>query len=334
MSLIIPLFIPHEGCPHACIFCNQHSISGEQATIDADKVRQTVEQWLQWKNSGRQCMVAFYGGSFSGLQQERQEELLNAVQPYLREGSVDAVRVSTRPDYIDSRRLSLLRRYGVTTVELGVQSLDDGVLQACRRGHTAQQVREAVSCLRVSGFLVGIQLMLGLPGQNFTSLRRTVSATIALAPDMVRIYPALVVAGSRLEQLWKQGKFTPLSLGKAVVQAAYMKKRFDKASIRVIRMGLQAGDSLDQTFRAGPYHPAFGEMVFSRMMFHRARKILAACSSRDSVRLVINPKDQSIFRGVRSANLHRLSELGLLERCSLETSVDVARHTIRCDGEE
>ncbi|WP_035272893.1 elongator complex protein 3 [Desulfogranum japonicum] len=330
MPLIIPLFIPHEGCPHACIFCNQRSISGESEKIDRTTVQQTVTQWLQWKKPGQQCMVAFYGGSFSGLEKKRQQELLGAVQPYLKNGSVHGIRISTRPDYIDRQRIALLQEYGVTHVELGVQSLDDEVLERCRRGHSANQVRAAVALLQQAGCVVGMQLMLGLPGQSFTSLRGTVSDTIALSPDMVRIYPALVVAGSRLEQLWQHGRFTPLSLDKAVVQAVYMKKQFDKANIQVIRIGLQVGDSLMQSLRSGPFHPAFGELVFSRMMLKTTRKILAACGKHDNLRLVINPKDQSVFRGLRSANLHRLSELGLLERFSLETSENMTRHAIGC----
>ncbi len=334
MSFIIPLFIPHEGCPHACVFCNQRAISGEQQHIDRDMVRQTIRRWLAWKRDHRTCAVAFYGGSFSALPEQRQLELLGAVQPFLARGEVDRIRISTRPDSIDPHRIAMLREHGVTTVELGVQSLDNVVLELAGRGHSSEQAGEAVTLLRQAGCVVGMQLMLGLPGQNFSSLRRTVAKTVALNPDMVRVYPVLVVAGSKLEQLWRQAQFLPISLEKAVLQAAYMKKQFDKASIRVIRMGLQAGESLRRTLLAGPFHPAFGELVHSRIMLGRTRKLLAACGEDDKVQLVIHPRDQSVFRGVRSANLHRLSELGLLSRFSLKTSEHIARYEVRCEFQQ
>ena len=332
--LVIPLFIPHEGCPHCCSFCNQHQISGQdREPITATTVDQVIEDWLG-RSGDRysQVQVAFYGGSFTGLPLERQRSLLSAVQPYLQAGRVQEIRLSTRPDYIDSERLDLLKEYGVGVVELGVQSLDDQVLRLAGRGHSAEATLEAAQLIKSSLLKLGVQLMVGLPGQSFASLRRTLSQVIVLEPDLVRLYPVLVLRGSGLELLFNQGRFQPISLHKAVLQAAFMKKRFDDHGIRVVRMGLQPGPELENSLVTGPYHPAFGEMVKARMMFNATRRLLASASLEKPVVLVINNRDQSVFRGLRSANMKRLRQLDLLERFTLQTDPNQPRGTVRLAG--
>ncbi len=333
MASIIPVFIPHEGCPHSCVFCNQHSISGQAGpSVDAEAVKRTIATWLARmkgkKDKGHSIEVAFYGGSFTGLPLERQEMLLGAVSFFLKTDQVKSIRVSTRPDYIDIARLTLLATHQVRTVELGVQSLDDQVLQQAVRGHSCEDVHQAVGMLKEQSFSVGMQLMVGLPGQSFLSLRQTVHQTLSLQPDFVRIYPVLVVAGSRLAHLYEQGEYQPLSLETAVFQTAYMKKQFEQKGIKVIRMGLQAGASLESSLVAGPYHPAFGEMVYARIMLRQTRHLLAKQPECDDLQLVINKKDMSIFRGVGNANMYRLSELGLLDRFSLVTDEAQPRYQI------
>lgn len=330
MPLIIPLFIPHEGCPHRCLFCNQHSISSQnQPPIAGAEVVATIREWLVRAKPERRALaqVAFYGGSFTGLPAARQTELLTAVQPFLHRGEVQAIRLSTRPDYIDQGRLALLISHGVTTVELGVQSCDDRVLRQAGRGHSTADSLRASRLIREQGLQLGWQLMPGLPGEDGRSLRRTVAATLQTRPDFVRIYPALVLRGSGLERLYHHGGYRPLSLGWAVVLAAFMNKRFDDQGIGVVRMGLQSSATLEQDLVAGPWHPAFGELVKARLMLQQVRRILARTKA-DQVTLVINDRDQSIFRGPGSANLLRLQELGLSKRFTLRLDPDQPRQTV------
>jgi histone acetyltransferase (RNA polymerase elongator complex component) len=328
--MIIPIFIPHEGCPHRCVFCNQRRISGfADKPVRAADVRVTIQTWLDRQDrGGRGTQVAFYGGSFTGLSRSRQKELLGAVVPFLEQGGVRSLRLSTRPDYIDQEKVELLKEYHVSTVEIGVQSMDDRVLATAKRGHTSADVERAVPVLRLAGMEIGIQLLLGLPGDNRATLRRTVEQVVALRPDFVRIYPLLVVRNSALAELYSRGRYTPLSLDKAVVLAAWMKQRFDAAGIQVVRMGLQAGPELEASLLAGPWHPAFGELVASRLMLRRTRKLLAQASGDSPVRLSINDRDQSVFRGMKSANIKRLRQLGLWRRITLTADPDQLRGTL------
>jgi histone acetyltransferase (RNA polymerase elongator complex component) len=334
MPLVIPIFIPHEGCPHCCIFCNQHRISGHtDPPVTAAGVAATIRTWLDRcrPENRQQVQVAFYGGSFSGLPAERQIELLAAVQPFVEQGQVQDIRLSTRPDYIDSPRLDLLARYRVSIIELGVQSCDDGVLRQAGRGHDRAQIGAAAALIQGYGIRLGIQLMLGLPGDSFRSLRHTVQEVIRLQPEFVRLYPALVLRGSGLEQLYHRGGYHPLSLGRAVVQAAYVKKRFDDQGIQMVRMGLQPTLDLEQALVAGPYHPAFGELVAARLMLRLTRRALAAVPAATKVTLVISDRDQSVFRGLRSANMRRLRQLGLQDRFLLRTDPEQKRQTLKIE---
>jgi histone acetyltransferase (RNA polymerase elongator complex component) len=332
MPLVIPVFIPHQGCPHCCVFCNQYRISGftGEKYVSAREVGNIIQNWLKRSSAdGREVQVAFYGGSFTGMDRSRQEELLDAVAPYVAEGLVKTVRLSTRPDYIDQKTVSFLRCKNVGIVELGLQSLDDNVLEACQRGHSAEQSVTAVKLLQESGFMIGVQLMLGLPLQTTRSLIQTVKKVAALNPDFVRIYPVLVLQGSILANLYEKGRYKPLSLGAAVAQAARMKKHLDEYGIRIVRIGLQPGPELEKTLVAGPYHPAFGEMVSSRLMLKKTRKILKDVKDGEQVTLTINERDQSMFRGMKSANMKRLMELNLVDRFILRTDASLPRLSVR-----
>lgn len=332
MGFVIPVFIPHEGCPHCCVFCNQHSISGRSGkeVVRAQDVTGIIETWLGYRRnpSTGPVQVAFYGGSFTGLPLVRQQELLGAVRPFLDHGSVDTIRLSTRPDYVSPEILIFLRDAGVSVVELGIQSLDDAVLRAAGRGHDSARAVLAIKQLKTAGFAVGAQLMIGLPGQRFRSLAQTVSRIVSLKPDFARLYPVLVLRGSPLATQYEQHSYDPLSLSKAVVLSAWAKQRLTAHGVPVVRMGLQPGPELEDALLAGPYHPAFGEMVNARIMLQQIRALLCRVLEGRRQILRINPKDQSVFRGVRSANLKRLTSLGLADRFALQADPVQARLTV------
>lgn len=328
---VIPIFIAHQGCPHQCLFCNQRSITGApEGMVGAREVEEIIRTQLAWprRHPEAPVQVAFYGGSFTGLAMERQRELLGAAQPFLASGQVQELRLSTRPDYVTPEIAGFLREQGVGVVELGAQSLDDRVLAASGRGHTAAQVRMAVACLKEAGIRVGLQLMLGLPGDSTITALASGRQAAALGPDMVRLYPCLVISGSPLAELYRQGQYQPLSLSRAVALAGRLWSIFKEHRIPVVRMGLQPSAALEKTVLAGPYHPAFGELVLSRLFFNQVRAELSICPPQQAHRLSLAKADESIYRGRRNASVKRLTALGLLEGVETVFSASQARQTI------
>ena len=262
--MILPVFIPHWGCPQQCIFCNQGTITGEHDSSLKGAEKQ-LEQLARWVRPSAQNELAYYGGSFTALPMKTQEQLLDLAETYRTRGFFGPMRLSTRPDAITPAILDLLKQHGVRTIELGAQSLDDGVLQQARRGHTARQVWEVSRLIRQHGFQLGLQLMLGLPGQNADSVRDTLSQVLAIHPDLVRIYPVLVIDRTPLADMYRQGGYRPLTLEDAARQSWLLLEPLEQAGIRVIRMGLQPDKDLCAPghILAGPFHPAFGEIVRS-----------------------------------------------------------------------
>lgn len=299
---ILPVFIPHAGCPHQCVFCNQKAISGQKSAALEHAARQ-IAIWRSRLRPSPANEAAFYGGSFTGLPASLQEQLLQLTDKLLEEGVIGGVRLSTRPDYIDEEKLALLKRHHVSMVELGVQSLDDAVLQAAARGHTAEDVYKAVSLLRSSGFGVGLQLMAGMPGQSFASLKETAEKAAALKPDIARIYPLLVIEGTPLAESWRAGKFAPLSLEDAVKQAAYACDVLEQAGVRVIRIGLQPDEELcaPGNILAGPFHPSMGELVRSRILRRRLTPVLQQMRGSE-LTLLCSRRLESKLRGQKNCN--------------------------------
>lgn len=311
---IIPVFIPHAGCPHRCVFCSQEEITREPSgTASADAVSERIETFLRFKGANRgEVQVSFYGGNFLGLPHEEIRRLLAAADRYVRAGSVDGIRFSTRPDTITPDRLDLLSEFPVAVVELGVQSMDDGVLAESERGHTAADTRRAVGQLQSRGLLVGLQMMAGLPGDTPEKSLETARAMAALSPDFVRIYPTLVLKHSLLAAWHRQGRYVPLTLQAAVSQVARLHKFFVRKGIPVIRMGLQASESLDDpgTVVAGPYHPAFGHLVHSHHFLSCAARLLEKGPAlRDPVVIQVHPRNISRMRGVGNKNIEILKEM-------------------------
>ena len=313
---VIPVFVPHLGCPNDCVFCNQRRISGSLSPATARDVQAAIEKAAAVappQGGGRQ--LAFYGGSFTAIPAAQQEELLGAAQPYLEAGAIDSLRLSTRPDAIDGEVLARLRRYGVETVELGAQSMSDRVLELSGRGHTARDVAEASGMVKAAGFKLILQMMTGLPGSDEESDVETARRIAALRRDGVRIYPTVIVRDTALYDLWRAGKYREHSVEDAVRACARILPVFETAGIPVIRLGLNPTEELSGGDAAGgAYHPALGELVRARIMRGEAERLLAGAKPGGSAALRVNPRLMSQAVGQHGCNREWLRErFGLRE---------------------
>lgn len=314
----IPIFIPHLGCPFTCIFCNQRQIAAQQSFPPA-AVAAMVDKHLATIRPGSEVEIAFFGGSFTMMDMKLQEAYLRQVYPYLKSGQVHGLRLSTRPDGISPANLEMLRHWGVDTVELGVQSCDDEVLNRAGREMKRADIVAACHLIKEYAFKLGIQLMVGLPGDDRGKALDTAQTTIELQADMVRIYPTLVITGTELARLWQNGLYQPLSLSAAVSICADMLLLFQYNNIPVIRIGLQPNQDLNcpETMLAGPYHPSFGELVEQHIFCLQARELLnnvqITTSLPEPVRLLVNPRDMS-----RMIGQHRLNVLHLEKEYNLQ----------------
>ncbi|MEE9615237.1 MAG: radical SAM protein [Thermodesulfobacteriota bacterium] len=263
-KLVIPVFIPFGGCPHQCVFCDQAGITGVEALPATGEVHEMIEKYLSTWKGGRgngSKEAAFYGGTFTGLSPELQREYLKTAYEFVLSGRLDALRVSTRPDYISPDTIKLLKEYRVETVEIGVQSMSDEVLKKSGRGHSAGDTVRAVGLLREAGLSVGLQLMPGLPGDTVDSIVDTARKAAALKPDFVRLYPALVMKDTPLYDIYKRGEYTPWPLDEMVGVLSEAMGVFERTGIKVIRVGLQPTEDLEKSIVAGPYHPALRDLV-------------------------------------------------------------------------
>ena len=318
---IIPIFVPHLGCPNDCVFCNQKSISGQQKMITKDDVKNTIEFYLDnIKDKGAKKEVAFFGGSFTGIEEEKQEEFLQTVYEYIKDGKIDSIRISTRPDYIDKKILKRLKKYKVEAIELGVQSANDYILKKCNRGHTFEDVKKASKLIRWYGFKLGHQMMVGLPESTRIDEINTAKELIKLKPKMVRIYPVLVIKNTKLEKDFLDEKYIPLTVVQAIETCKELVTMFNKKGIEVIRVGLQNTDEItDPSIEgsevvAGPYHPAFRQLVESGLWYDT---ILARIKQLNvkvkKVEVIINPQDANNVIGHKKENIEKLKEIYTLD---------------------
>ena len=291
---IYPTFLPHAGCPHRCLFCAQEKTTGASRLPDPGEVTRWLDAVLPEQGDGE---AAFYGGTFTLLPPPQQDAYLAAAAPFAHAGRIRGIRVSTRPDALDEECLERLRAGGVTTIEIGCQSFDDAVLANAGRGHSAAQSLAAVLRCRTFGFAVGIQLLPGLPGDHAGLALDSLRTALASRPAFVRIYPAVVIAGTELAALWKHGRYTPWSLDEAIETCADMLVLCYQAGVPVARLGLQQEAQLETGLLAGPYHPAFGQLVRSRLW----RRLLTRADLSDSD-CYVNPADLSDLYGHRRAN--------------------------------
>lgn len=331
MAFIIPYFIQHQGCPHRCLFCDQSAITGERCSADKpeDQLETTIGVWLARNRRNLPVQLAFYGGSFTCLPESLQHRLLSTVHPHVSAGRIESIRLSTRPDCITDETCMFLIDYGVATIELGVQSMNDAVLEKARRGHGAESVRRASALVKKHGLQLGIQLMIGLPGESTVSFLRGVRETVAIGPDFVRLYPAVVLENTGLARLYRESGWQPLSMNRALTLARKARAMLLEQGVRVIRMGLQHSQELAEQVLAGPYHPSFGELVIARDWYLKARRVLAVAPAGAEVRISLAEGDYSAFVGPSKHNLNRLSELFPQKRLVLETDKTLARFQYR-----
>ena len=314
---IIPIFVPHLGCPNDCVFCNQKSISGQQKMITKEDIRNTIDFYLEnIKDKEAKKEVAFFGGSFTGIDVEKQEEFLQTAYGYIKKGKIDSIRISTRPDYIDKTILKRLKKYKVKTIELGVQTANDYILKQCKRNHTFEDVKKASKLIRWYGFNLGHQMMVGLPDSTKIDEINTARELIKLKPKMVRIYPVLVIKNTRLEKDYLDGKYKPLTVIQAVETCKEIVPMFMKTGIEVIRIGLQNTDEItDPSIKgsevvAGPYHPAFRQLVESSLWYDNIIEKMKELNVKvKKVKITVNPKDVNNVIGHKRENIDKLKDM-------------------------
>ncbi|MHB8090726.1 MAG: elongator complex protein 3 [Syntrophales bacterium] len=331
--MIIPIFIMNGGCTHRCIFCNEILTAGSHpARITDDDFNDIIRTHLA-KPSRKQgpVQIAFYGGTFTGMEHAEQERLLMLAAPFLREGRVESIRISTRPDEIAPDNLAFLKRSGVAAVEIGVQSFDDGVLLQSRRGHTAADNIRAIKLLKEGGFTTGIHLMVGLPGDTPERFAKTVETAIALRPDTVRIHPTIVLENTALARDFIKKKYQPLTLLEATELSKEALKKFTKAGIPVIRLGLQTTGELEEpgAVLGGPFHPAFRALVEAAIFLEMAETLLnVAAGRKKEIKFIVSPQDVSNLQGLRLGNIATLKENYRLENIHVEVDPSLARGTL------
>lgn len=314
---IIPIFVPHLGCPNDCTFCNQKSISGQTKQVTAEDVKQTIEEYLKsFKDESLHKEVAFFGGSFTGIEQEKQKELLEAAYEFIKTKQIQSIRISTRPDYIDKERLELLKKYGVKTIELGVQSTNDYILKKCKRGHTFEDVKRASKLIRRHGFILGHQMMIGLPESTKIDELNTAKDLAKLRPKIVRLYPVLVIKGTELEKEYQNGEYEPIPLLQAVERCKELYYFFTNKKITVIRMGLQNTDIISNPKNAksevvaGPYHEAFGQLVEDSIWYDSIlEKIKKFNVKVKEIAIKVNPENINNVVGHKKENIKKLKDL-------------------------
>jgi histone acetyltransferase (RNA polymerase elongator complex component) len=334
---ILPVFIPQSGCPHQCSFCNQNAITGVRSRpVSTTAVEHSVRTWLpRVQDKNRPVQIAFYGGNFLGLPNRQVKELLTAATAFIRNGDAGGIRFSTRPDTITPETLDTIRDFPVDVIELGLQSINDQVLAENRRGHTAACTFEAARRIKSAGYVLGLQMMTGLPGDTLRGAEQTADAMIRMAPDAVRIYPTLVLKDSPLAQRFRKGTFTPMKLEETTNLVSRLFLKFASAGIPVIRMGLQADDMLAKkdTILAGPYHPALGELVHSRIFFNLAATALARHPDLQSpVQIYVHPRHLSRMIGAGRQNQNRLQTLFRLASLTIHPDASIAPHHLEVDN--
>ena len=318
--MIIPVFVPHEGCPNDCAFCNQRTISGKNSAPDINQAQKTIEEHL---SSGKKAaQIAFFGGSFTGIDVKKQNEYLSLAQKYIISGAVESIRLSTRPDYIDGETVKRLVSYGVKNIELGAQSMDEEVLIASGRGHSAYDVEKAAEIISDSNVVLGLQMMTGLPCDTPEKCMYTARRFKELGAKETRIYPTVVLRGTLLAAMYENGEYIPQSVEQAVDISAKLYRYFKDNCIEILRIGLPDSSDLRENYLAGAYHPSLGEMVISRDI----RNTIEMLSAGSQLNIRVNPRFISKVNGNRRCNIEYFRQKGI--RLNVISDCTVAEYEI------
>ncbi|GAK51784.1 ELP3 component of the RNA polymerase II complex, consists of [Candidatus Moduliflexus flocculans] len=336
MKKIIAIFLPHQGCPHRCVFCSQPNITGVsgQRLPTTEEICQQIERALSEPKSQEQGAtfdVAFYGGTFTGMSLEIQHEFLRTAQIYVDRDEIEGIRISTHPAMINEAVITLLSKFSVTLVEVGAQSFDDDVLRLARRGHTAEQAEYAIRALQSAGMRVSIHLMIGLPGDSFEKSMASAHKAVELHPACIRLHPTLVIRSTTLADWYRKGRYDVLSLEETIRTCKAMLTLFYDQRIPVARIGLQPTESLEETLIAGPYHPAIRQMVESAIFFDQ---MAAWCETHPPeshrIEFAVSPQDLSTARGQRNENIRKLQLRFSLDQVNIVANADLARGELLC----
>jgi len=303
----IPIFIPELACPFQCVFCNQEKISGHQNIPDENEIKQTITEYLKlFKKEDRTVEIGFFGGSFTGIPIEEQKQYLGIVQPFIDSGEINGIRLSTRPDYINKEILDVLKKYRVTTIELGAQSMDDEVLEKSYRGHTSKQTEHASEMILDNSFELGLQMMIGLPGDTLKKSIFTAKKIIELGASNTRIYPALVIKGTAMHKWYDEGKYIPLSLDEAINRTKQILPLFEEAGVKVLRVGLHPSEGLlsGHELVAGPFHQSFKELVLTEIWYDRLKPFLHKDEGKNLIIYVpVKEKNYAIGYGAKNKKM-------------------------------
>lgn len=318
----VALFVPHNGCPNQCSFCNQRAISGHRNQVEPSDVDKAVQIALENPES-KGGEIAFFGGSFTAIERETMVSLLSAAYRYVENGSFKGIRISTRPDAVDEEICEILKTYGVTAVELGAQSLDDRVLMLNKRGHTADDIAKATKLLQKNGFETGLQMMTGLYGSTDEDSIETARKIIGLNPDTVRIYPTVVLENTELCELYRKGEYHPQGVEEAAELCAELLQMFEEAKIKVIRTGLHSGGDVEGEFVAGAYHPAFKEICESKIYLRKVTELIRENKIPEGkIEIRVSPKAVSQMTGQKKANIEALKKLGYEAKITADESIE------------
>jgi histone acetyltransferase (RNA polymerase elongator complex component) len=307
----IPIFIPQLACPFQCVFCNQEKITSRGHIPGMQETRNTIEEYLgSFPKGNKHIEIGFFGGNFTGIPVEEQEQYLQIAHSYLMKGIVQGIRLSTRPDYIDETRLHLLKKYGVTTIELGAQSMDEDVLTQSARGHTAVDIEMASQMILATGFRLGLQMMIGLPGDTLEKAVFTAKKIIALGAAETRIYPVLVIKGTKMAEWYEEGKYKPLSLEEAIAWLKELLPLFEEEGVEVTRVGLHSSEGLlsGKELVAGPFHPSIRELAMTEVWWDRLN-VLTAFEGLDELRITVHPSQYNFAVGYYGKNRKRLMQI-------------------------
>ncbi len=300
-NFIIPIFIPELACPFQCLYCDQRKISGKIEVASEDEVITTILSHLKTIPENSHIELGYFGGNFTGIPKEEQEMYLALVQPFLKNGSIQSIRLSTRPDYINPEILDLLKKYKVGTIELGAQSMDDEVLKKSKRGHTVNDTLKAAKLIQKYGMSLGLQMMIGLPGDTKEKTILTARKIVESGADNTRIYPTLIIKGTTLEKMYEQGKYKPLTIEEAVDWTSEVLEIFEQSKLKILRVGLHPSEGLldGSDLVAGPFHLSFRELVLTEIWRKKLNQIR---NEGESLTITVNPKELNHAVGYSSSN--------------------------------